>query len=71
MEKLARTTLQIIKPHPQLSLLQHAARNFASKYSKGSFGREDSASETFRFPKHKELFTDDYYNYEKHDGYDP
>ena len=38
-------------------LVRHFARG-----AKGSMGKEDSLGSNFSFPKHKELFTEDYYN---------
>lgn len=44
------------------ALINNASmRAFASKHSKGSFGKEQSLGSNFSFPKHKELFADHYY----------
>mgnify|MGYP006999513912 CR=1 FL=1 len=35
---------------------------YFARYTKGSIGKEDTLGANFSFPKHKELFTEDYYN---------
>lgn len=42
------------------SLYNLQARSI-SKYAKGSAGKENSMGSNFSFPRHKELFNQDYY----------
>ncbi len=35
---------------------------YFARSAKGVLGKEDTLGANFKFPKHKELFTDDYYN---------
>jgi len=37
-------------------------RTFASRYPKGSFGKEDTLGANSGFPRHRELFNEGYYN---------
>lgn len=37
-------------------------RAFASRYPKGSWGKEDTLGTNSGFPRHKELFNEGYYN---------
>jgi hypothetical protein len=41
---------------------QLLARHFGRRVAKGALGKEDTLGANFSFPKHKELFADDYYN---------
>jgi hypothetical protein len=41
---------------------QALVRHFARRVAKGSLGKENTLGANFSFPKHKELFADDYYN---------
>ena len=43
---------------------QILVRHFARR-TKGGLGKEESLGANFSFPKHKELFTEDYYNTQK------
>ena len=63
--------LASVRARADSGVLGLLTRSFGSRFSKGSFGKEDRPSENFSFPRHKELFTEDYYNNEYREGYDP
>jgi len=46
-------------------------RTFASRYPKGSFGKEDTLGANSGFPRHKELFNEHYYEGGREDEPDP
>ena len=46
-------------------------RTFASRYPKGSFGKEGTLGANSGFPRHKELFNEGYYEGDQEDEPDP
>ena len=60
----------LVQKSNTLWLLNSNVRAFGRrgvKYPKGSFGKEDSIAFNSGFPKHKELFAEDYYSGEPSD----
>jgi hypothetical protein len=51
-------------------MLSKCIRHFASKHPKGNIGKQGSMASNFSFPRHKELFTEHFYEGEEHPGDD-